>query len=258
MSLPPDLMSWKPLDLGPLNHSLAAWIPADQIPGVAERLTRPCLSFAQSASADPTIFFPGETAALPTSEIYPDPINGTWEITPRRFDPGVAARMLQIHEGHPDPNVGWKPSAAEWKRARRLWNWTARANGLRVTPQQGRRPVSDAALVLYCVRVLCEATGKEHFEFSRSNSNRGAPGGPMWRALIEALQLAQSFLALCCPPYAKLVDGQVHAETVAEIIVRTRSPRFKELCRTRHLDLSADDVASQPAMYRVLIADARA
>jgi hypothetical protein len=247
MSRPPDPMSWKPPDLGALNRALAACgIPADQIPGVAERLTRPPLTFAQSALADPAIFFPGG------SEIYPDPIRGTWEATPRRFDPGVAARML----GQPDPKKEWKPSAAEWKRARRLWNWTGKAHGLRVTPQQGRPPRIDAALVLYCVRVLCEATGRQQFGFSRSESNSGAPGGPMWRALIEALPLAQSFLALCYLAYGKL--GQIHAEAVAEIIVRTRSPRFKELCRTHHLDLSADDVACQPQMYRVVIADARA
>jgi hypothetical protein len=249
--------------LGPLHRTLAkCGVAADQILSVAERLRKPCLSFAQSALTDPATFFPGG------SEIYPDPITGVWEATPRRFDPGVAARMLQLHEGRPDLKREWKPSRADWRRARRLWNWTGEAHGLRVTPQQGRRPRSDAALVLYCARILCEATGESHFRFSRSESNSGGPNGPTWQALIEALPLAQSFLALCYPGYATLVDGQIHAETIAEIITLTRLKRFDgrrmvptlfdDWCRALYLEPSADDVASQPQMYRVVIAYTRA
>jgi hypothetical protein len=240
-------MSWKPPDLRALNHALAACgIAADHIPGVAERLTRLCLSFAQSASAGGGV------------EIYPDPITGTWEATPPGFDPGVAARMLQLHDGRLDPKQEWKPSSAEWRRARRLFDWTRKAHGLRVTPQQGRRLQSDTALVLYCIRVLCEATGRPQFRFSRSESNSGAPGGPMWRALIEALPLAQSFLAVLHPPYGKLFDGQIYAESIAEIIRLTRSKRFDDWCRALHLECNAEDVASQPQVYRVLIAHTRA
>src|SRR5262249_57015289 len=99
--------------------------------------------------------------------------------------------------------------------------------------------------------------GRRKFSFSRSESNCGAPGGPMWRALIEALPLAQSFLALLHPPYAMLVDQQIHAESIAEIITLTRSKRFDDWCRSLYLGPSANDVANQPQMYRHAVAYAR-
>jgi hypothetical protein len=80
----------------------------------------------------------------------------------------------------------------------------------------------------------------------------------MWRALIEALPLAQSFLALFYPAYGMLVDGQIHAESIVETITLARLKPFEELCKTLHLGPSADDVAFQPQLYRVVVAYTRA
>src|SRR5262249_19489033 len=137
------------------------------------------------------------------------------------FDRDMAARMLRLNEGRPDPKATWANlTRSERKRAERLWNLELGPDELRVT-RQGRPPVIDAALVVYLTRVICEANGRRKFRFSRSVF--GAPDGPMWRALIQALPLAQSFLARLATPPLTHPKISKHAETVAEIVSVIRS-----------------------------------
>jgi hypothetical protein len=248
-----------PPDLEPLNQALAkCGIGAEDIAYVADRLSRPPLSFGQTARADPRMFserFPGGTV------IYPDSTTGTWEAKPRKFDGDMAARMRRLKEGPPDKAATWKSlSRAERKAARRLWDWTGKAHGLSVTPQ-GRPPAIDPALVLYLIRVLCEASHQAEFRFSRTSKVPGepkVPGGPMWRALIEALPLAQNFLAIRFgAPASGRISTKGVGETIAEIARVTRSKSFKNLSQTLGLGTTADDVAGSSAYARAVINNAR-
>jgi hypothetical protein len=234
-------------------------IDPDRIPSVVERLTRPSFSFAQTALDDPAIFSQRFSGG---AEIYPDTTTGVWEAKPREFDGDMAARTLRLNEGRPDPAATWKSlSRAERKAARRLWGWTAKPHGLSVTPQ-GRPPAIDPALVLYLIRVLCEATGKCEFEFLR---NSGRLGGPMLQALVVAFPLAQQFLAMRfgMPAIGRISTkrsdrrGFGTVEAIAEIARVTRSKSFKDLCETLRLGTTADDVAWSPAYARRVIAIAR-
>jgi len=64
------------------------------------------------------------------------------------------------------------------------------------TGRKGRPADIDFALAAYLIALLCEATGRR-FPLSHGR-------GPMWRALIEALALAQVFLARRYgPPFLK-------------------------------------------------------
>src|SRR5262249_28646997 len=134
------------------------------------------------------------------------------------FDRDDAARMLYLEERKPDPAVRWTMlSPAERKRAKRLWDWAVGPDGPNVVPQ-GRPPVVDTALVIYCTRVICEASGRPKFRTSRPPDG-GAPGGPMWRALTEALPLAMShFRRLRGEPAITSSDILRHAETILETV----------------------------------------
>ena len=202
-------------------------VGSDQISQVAQRLVRPPLSLRP---------------------VFNEPLH---------FDRDGAARLLHLDEGRPDPEAKWKAlSRAERKRAKRLWDWTGSNHGLSVT-LQGRPPIIDAALVLYCIRVLCEASGLPEFKFSRP-ADGGALGGPMWQALIEALPIAQQFLArrygtpVICR--SKIND---HAETIAGIVKLTRTKHFKDLCRELGLGSGCDDIAHKPSEFRLAIACTR-
>jgi hypothetical protein len=165
------------------------------------------------------------------------------------FDGDMAAHMLRTEEGRPDPKATWKAlTRAERKRARRIWDW-ALDPSLDTAPQ-GRPPKIDSTLVLYCARVLCEACGRSRFKFSRSWGD-GIPGGPMWRALMAALPLAECFLAR--------IDGAIalapreigsHVETIVEIVKVARSKQFEKCCRQLGLGTGANDVAEHPATFR--------
>jgi hypothetical protein len=244
-------------DLDPLFRALAdCRIPAEQIPHVAETLSRPLPSFGLSAKDDPPIFQGKEFVIGTGTEA------GPLVLRPREFDHDMAARLLRFDEWHPDSDANWKSlTRAERKRAERLWDRIGKAHGLSVTPK-GRPPVIDPALVLYCIRVLCEASERSSFRFSRVN---GAYTGPMWRALIEALQLAQPYLAYRFGTPAlgrvstKRHDHRVssHLDAIAEIVRVIRSKQFHDLCVRFGLGPSADDVANNPSMFRVVIAYAR-
>ena len=209
------------MPLAALHRALAeCGIDTEKIPSTAERLTNPPKSFFIS-SWDP----PGTESAT-RSEVG--------------FDPDMAARTLRLNEGKYDPKATWKSlTRSERKRAERVWNSMLAPDELNVTPQ-GRPSEIDSALVLYCTRVLREASGRARFEFMRPMGG-GAPGGPMWRALIEAL-----------PP-----EFKEHAETIAEIVTATRSPKFVKWCREFGLKQASSDVAEHPAMFRRVISLAR-
>ena len=253
---PPHLSPFEVVepDLGDLCQALAdCRIAAEQIPHVANRLSTPPPSFGQSTLDDPK---PGATIQLAGGK------QGRFTGIEREFDADTAACLLRLDEGHPDPKAKWKTlSRAKRKRARRRWDWTGKAHGLSVTPR-GRPPILDPALVLYCIRVLCEASERPIFRFSRVN---GSYTGPMWRALIEALQLAQPYLAYRFGTPAlgrvstKRHDHRVssHLDAIAEIVRVIRSKQFHDLCVRFGLGPSADDVANNPSMFRVVIAYAR-
>jgi hypothetical protein len=180
------------------------------------------------------------------------------------FDGDMAARMLRLNEDGPYPEATWKAlTAAERKRAKRLWEW-ALDPGLDTAPQ-GRPSKIDPALVLYCARLLREASGESRFKFSRPPTG-GRPGGPRWRALIMALQIAQASLTRAGPVLANRADGtasqelSAHAEIIAEIVnLDRRSKLFAAYCGHFGLGSStANDVAEHPAMFRYSVMLARA
>ena len=248
----PSLFESAEPDLGPLHRALAeCGVAAERISHVAERLSRPPLSFGQSATGDPSIFL-GKEIQIGTGEE-----KGRLALKPRELDRDVAALLLRLNEGHPVPDAKWKTlSRAERKRAKRLWDWTGEAHGLSVAPQ-GRPPAIDPALVFYCIRVLCEASGLPQMEFSRPPSG-GRPSGPMWRALIEALPIAQEFLALRFgTPAISRSEISDHAEAIAEIATLTRSEHFKKYCQQFGLGVGSDDVAANPATGRAAVYYAR-
>jgi hypothetical protein len=230
-------------DLEPLRHALAACaIPSEKIPATIKRLIRPPLSIGQSATDDQQVFS--------DKEIQMGAAKETGRIVLQGPDRDIAARMLRLNRGCPDATATWKTlSRTERKQAERLWNWTRDWHGLRVT-QQGRPPKLDPALVLYCARVLGEASSKS-FGFSRPPPPKGGlPTGPMWHALMEALPLAQLFLARRFgTPVMTRAGINPHAETIAEIIKVARLESFQ-------MGGSADDVAS-PTTFRLAIAFAR-
>jgi hypothetical protein len=169
----------------------------------------------------------------------------------------MAARMLRLDERKADPNTTWNAlSHAERKRAKRLWAW-ALDTGLDTTPQ-GRPHEIDAALVIYCSRVVTEGCGQSHFKFSRP-ANGGAPGGPMWRALMAALPLAELFLARADgAPARGSQDTNTRTEAVADILKTARSKEFHAFCQESGIGADANDVAEHPATFRLAVAGARA
>jgi hypothetical protein len=175
----------------------------------------------------------------------------------REFDDDMAARLLRLDKGRPDPGATWGAlSANEKKQARRSWDRLVKHHGLSSTPR-GRPPKIDAALVLYCARVLCEASGKDQFTFSRPRDG-GKPYGPMWRALIEALVIAQRFLARrYLTPALTRDEIDAVAESIAEIMTLARSEDFASWSRNFGLGPGSQDVAASPATFRAAMMYAR-
>lgn len=216
--MPPNV---RPSTGSALHRALAeCGIASERIPHTAERLTNLPKSFHVS-SWDP----PGTASAIRS-------VVG--------FDRDLAARMLRTNEGKPDPETSWANlTRSERKRAERLWSSMLGPDELDVVPR-GRPSKIDSALVLYCVRVLSEASGQLKFKFRRPMRG-GAPGGPMWRALLETLP--RGF--------------KEHAESIADVIVASRTPTFIRWCREFALGLTSTDVAEDPPMFRVAISLAR-
>jgi hypothetical protein len=173
------------------------------------------------------------------------------------FEGDMAARMLRLNERQPDPEATWKAlTRAERKRARNLWDFALDA-GFDSAPQ-GRPSVIDSALVLYCSRVIAEACGKPKFQFSRP-MNGGSPRGPMWKTVMAALALAESFLLSVDGQLASEVrDISEHTETIAEILsVARSSQRFAKFCQQSNLGSHSSDVVQHPAMFRYAVLHAR-
>lgn len=184
------------------------------------------------------------------------------------FDEDMAARLLRLADGRPDPKDKWSAlSYAERQRARRTWNAVgrnrvehrrAKRSPTSIGPDRGGRPtLVDPALVLYCVRVLCEASGKTDFTLSR-NSVKGAPAGPNWRALIAVFPQMQSYVAVRSDLAA--IDPHLisrHAEAIVGGIKLAKSPFFRDLCGQLGLGPSAEDVANNADTFRLAFAIAR-
>jgi len=217
-------------DLRPLCRALAdCGIAADKIHHTARLLAEPPLSLALSASDDPDV------GAL-VQEV-------------RGWDPDMAARMSLVDEKQPDPTARSKTrSRAGRKRDKRLWDWTGKGDELGTTPQ-GRRPLLDAALVIYCTRVLSEACEERKFQFSRLPD--GTPGGPMWRALMLALAQAQEFLKKCAFPGG--YKHRIQPQAVEEIVRLTRSSDFRRWCDRLGLGGRAVDVDHNCATFRHVV-----
>jgi hypothetical protein len=230
----------------------------------ARRLTRPPLALGQNIAGDPE----KETGAFHLYKLAK---------MRRGFDGNTAAYLLRLQEGQATPEIRWGMlSRAEKARAKRLWNWIGETHGLKSTPQ-GRPPVMDTALVLYCMCILSEFSGRRRFRYRRPKEG-GAPGGPMWRALVAALPLAQIFLALRFRTTVNIPDeiaGPVRqfcrnfkcvgdvtvvthstgkfAANITDIVKLSRSPQFKESCRDLHLRFDSDDIALKPSAFRYAI-----
>jgi hypothetical protein len=171
-----------------------------------------------------------------------------------------------------------KPTPAARKRAHRLHKSALGPNRLNVTPK-GKPSEIDSTLVVYCMRLLCEAKGKKQFQFSRYYGCR--LGGPMWRALIEmlAFAVANSRRTAFAFGVSQVFGGPItldelskgideitkaakdglskHSETIAEIVTAVRSKRFKAACRNLGLGPTADDVLAHPATFRSAVSWAR-
>jgi hypothetical protein len=183
------------------------------------------------------------------------------------FDEDMAARVLRLAEGRPDPTAQWSTlSSAERQRAKRGWNalgrtriehYRAKRAPTSMGPSRAGRPtLIDPALVLYCSRVLCEANGKTDFPFSRNL--KGHPVGPMWQALLAIFPLMQSYVAVrsdmaVIAPHS--IDD--HAEAIANDIKLGRLKIFRDLCEKLGLGPTAEDVATNADTFRLAFAAAR-
>jgi hypothetical protein len=219
-----------PPDLRQLCRALGeCGVAADQIEQTVDRLTRPPRSFGLSASRDDSEMLSRVTIQLGAG-----------------LDDDMAARLL-----YPGKGATWKAlSNPEKKRANRLRDWFGKSHGLSTNPK-GQPPKLDAALVLYCTRVLAEAIGKDRFPFGRLGGGRKL-SGPAWRALIEALPIAQRFLALRYKTPIGATD-----ESIAGIITLARSEAFASWSQKIGLGPSSHDVAASPASFRFAFMRAR-
>jgi hypothetical protein len=188
--------------------------------------------------------------------------------TVRGFDEDTATRLLRISDGKPDPKARWSGlSSAERLRAKRAWNALSRTRTELKRPKRpptsmgtsrsGRPPVIDSALVLYCMRVLCEANAKTDFPLSR-DVVKGQYGGPMWRALLAVLPQMQSYVALRSNLTA--IDQRTiarHTEAIAGDVKFAKSKSFRDWCGKLGLGAAAEDVANNADTFRVVFAIAR-
>jgi len=207
------------LDVPALRYALEkSGVRAELIPQTITQLTLPPISLRVSASDYPEI----ESAIK--SRV--------------KFDRNLAARMFRLNAGRPDPEVTWtKLTPLERKRAKRLWHWAVYGPDSLTTGMQSRPPKIDSSLVLYCMRVICEASGQSRFKFRRPEGG-GPPGGPMWRALAEVL-----------PKFKR--------DSIAEIVTTSRKKKFAKLCQSLGLGRASRDISLNPATFRVAIALAR-
>ncbi len=227
-------------------------IPPEQLP-LFRALSECGLSVYPALQAFVRLTEPPESLHQPTADRI-NLMNSLIEATVD-FDSGMAARMLRLGEIGPKPHATWEElTPAERKRAKRGWTWALEA-GFETTPQ-GRPSVIDSALVLYCSRVIAESCAQP-IKFSRRMGG-GPPKGPMWRTLMIALPLAETYLApldgTIAPKPREIV---AHAETVADILTTAHSKAFREYCKIQQLGVTSYDVAEHPATFRYAVAHAR-
>jgi hypothetical protein len=183
------------------------------------------------------------------------------------FDEDMAARLLRLSDGRPDPEAKWSTlSSAERQRAKREWNalgrtrvehYRAKRPPTSTGPSRAGRPtLIDPALLLYCIRVLCEAKCRTDFQFSRNL--KGRPVGPMWQALVAIFPLMQSYVAV--RSNMAVIDSHSigdHAEAIANDIKLGKSKIFQDLCEKLGLGPAAEDVANNADTFRLAFAVAR-
>ena len=170
-------------------------------------------------------------------------------------DGDVAARMLQNEQQ--DAALKWKTlSSKEKKRARRRWDGLLDVRLEAPTP--GRPAEIDSALVVYCAQIIAQACGASRFKYSKPPAG-GAPRGPMFRALMAALPLAQSFLIRAAKGTASPDPSEIngHAEAVVQIVDLARSGEFQACCQELGIGTGVRDVVEHPKIFRLALANAR-
>jgi hypothetical protein len=173
------------------------------------------------------------------------------EIVP--FDHAIATSILPM--GHrASVRNSEMHSRAEYKRAKRRWDRMLNV-GLE-SSSRGRPAKIDGALVVYCARIIAEASEKPRFKISRP-ANGGTPQGPMFRALMESLSVAQTFLVRAYRSTAAEIRT-ISKHAVAEIVTTMRWPEFEACCRKLGIGTTAHHVAQNPESFRAALACARA
>jgi hypothetical protein len=176
------------------------------------------------------------------------------------FDKDMAARLLRLADGRPDSEEKWSAlTYDERQRAKRAWNALgrnrtehrrAKRSPTSIGPSRGGRPTAiDPALVLYCVRVLCEARGKADFPLGR---------GPMWRALIDIFPLMQSYVAVRSN-MASITPAAIgnHVEAIASDVKLAKSKDFRDWCVRLGLGAGPEGVAYNADTFRFAFAVTR-
>jgi hypothetical protein len=184
-------------------------------------------------------------------------------MTVRGFDEDMAACLLKS-----DANAKWSDlSYAERQRAKRSWKAFGRNRVVRhhakrsptaMGPRRSGRPtVIDPAILLYCVRILCETSGRTDFPLWR-DVIKDELTGPMWPDLIAIFPLMQSYVA------ARSGMEQTsphtisrHAEAIAGDIKLAKSDEFRYWCKQLGLGPTAEDVANNADTFRLAFALSR-
>jgi hypothetical protein len=191
-----------------------------------------------------------------------------WKTVRDPLDENMYAQFFLAVNGRPDPEAKWASlSYAERLRAKRTWrsfgqdrvqHRRAKQTPTSIGPSRAGRPTRiDPALVLYCVRVLCEASGSADFPLSR-DSVEGVPTGPMWRALVSIFPLMQSYVAIRSnmAPIAPNTISR-HAEAIAGDVKLAKSKIFQDWCEKLGLGPRAEDVVISADTFRHAFAIAR-
>jgi len=172
----------------------------------------------------------------------------------------LSARLSRLADGRPVSEEKWSAlSYEERQRAKRAWDALgrnrieprrAKRSPTSIGPSRGGRPTAiDPALVLYCVRVLCEAEGNAEFPHGR---------GPMWRALIDIFPLMQTYVAVRSN-MASITPSTIgnHTEALASDVKLAKSKIFRDWCETLGLGTGADGVAYNADTFRFAFAITR-
>ena len=152
-------------------------------------------------------------------------------------------------------------SPLERNRAKQLWSSAVNGPDSLNVASQGRPVVVDPALVLWCSRVLKEASGV-HLKFAR-HWEGGRPRG--LEAFMVVLRASQASLTrLAGAAEQSEISDPRHSETIVQILKLDRGTSddrsagiFRKECVFFELGTLADDVASSPQMFRYAVMKAR-